>query len=99
MEIRFTVFKNEDIEKYCSDFAKLGVKKAASQIEFGRRNDNKAPINTYIVINTDEPYIQEVIEIMKKPGHDICQSQKAFSDSSNYVCRCCNKPIELCDRG
>lgn len=65
------IFKKEDIFKYLDmeQRAQLGMIGAA--IDNGRRLDGKPPAvnNTYLVINTDEPYADEVIEILKRNGH------------------------------
>lgn len=39
------------------------------KIEQGRLKDGKTIGNDYIVINQDEPYINEIIEVMKRHGH------------------------------
>ncbi len=42
---------------------------AAKEIAKMRLLEGKVPCPEYIVINTDEPYAPEVIEIMKRYGH------------------------------
>lgn len=66
---KFTVFKNEDIEKYISKLSKDFLENAKVLIEAGRLKDGKNIGNTYLVINTDEPYAPEIIEILKKNKH------------------------------
>ena len=39
------------------------------RIEKGRMKDGKTSGNDYVVINQDEPYINEIIEVMKRHGH------------------------------
>lgn len=34
-----------------------------------RESEGKEPYPEYIVINTDEPYIQEIIDVLKKHNH------------------------------
>lgn len=41
----------------------------AGAIATERHFDGKDPHPEYIVINTDEPYIQEVIDVLKKYNH------------------------------
>ncbi|WP_313413157.1 hypothetical protein [Sedimentibacter sp.] len=65
---KFTVLKNDDIAKYLSPLAKHRLQQLLDVIYRCRTNDNKL-LNTYLVINTDEPYADEVIEILKKNGH------------------------------
>lgn len=69
MNLKFVVFKKEDIYKYLDgdeyeDF--LGLQ---DRIYLGLLRDKKNTNKTYLVINTDEPYADEVIEIMKRHGH------------------------------
>jgi hypothetical protein len=68
MEMKFTVIKNNDIEKHLTDFREYMLRKILSDISMGREYEGKKD-NTYIVINTDEPYVEEVIEILKRHGH------------------------------
>lgn len=66
---KFIVFKREDIEKYTGNLSKAALKKSSELIMAGREKDGKNPDNKYLVINVDEPYADEVIEIMKRNGH------------------------------
>ncbi|MGG3452151.1 hypothetical protein [Domibacillus aminovorans] len=72
-ERRYTVTNEKDIEKYVPkplkeklDIVMDGV---SAWVEDGRVRDGKKPYNSYIVINVDEPYANEVIEIMERHGH------------------------------
>lgn len=69
MEIKYTVLKNEDLKKYVPQFMLGGLEDIGIEIEEGRKADGKKPENTYIVINTDESYADEVIEVLKRHGH------------------------------
>lgn len=68
MANKFTVIKNEDIKRLAPGYADL-LRLILSQIALDRmtRGKNTAPI--YLVVNEDEPYADEVIEIMKRHGH------------------------------
>ncbi|WP_163854603.1 hypothetical protein [Paenibacillus elgii] len=68
MTFKFSVFKNEDIEQL-THHEKVTLGHIAESIEHNRQMSGKNPRNTYLVINTDEPYADEVIEIMKRYGH------------------------------
>jgi hypothetical protein len=48
---------------------KAVLKKTSELIRAGREKDGKNPNNKYLVINVDEPYADEVIEILKRNGH------------------------------
>lgn len=65
---KFTVLKNEDVEKYLNAKGKLSLNKITETISDGRSMDNKKPQNQYLVINVDEPYAYAVIEILKRNG-------------------------------
>lgn len=72
-ERRYTVINEHDVEKYLSigerqDLA-IVLDRMLGNIEDAREKDGKKPYNSYIVINTDEPYINEIIDIMKRNGH------------------------------
>lgn len=66
---KFIVLKVEDIDKYTGSIIKAALLKADLLIKSGRERDRKKKDNTYLVINTDEPYAPEVVEILKRNGH------------------------------
>lgn len=66
---KFTVFKNEDIEKYLSPSSKYRLGMIEQAIQIGRRSDDKANDNRYAIINLDEPYANQVTDIMRANGH------------------------------
>ncbi len=72
-ERRFTIINENDFEKYVPDGERSRFDRVFNDIcewiEDGRKLDGKIPYNNYVVINLDEPYIDEVIEIMKRNGH------------------------------
>ena len=65
---KFTVIKNDDLYKYIKVSDLFVLKRIMEKIQHFRKKAGKKD-NIYIVINTDEPYADEVIEIMKKNGH------------------------------
>jgi hypothetical protein len=72
-ERKYTILNERDIEKY-GDEKEIEVMNAAIDdvlfdVERGREKDGKKPYNSYIIINVDEPYAEEIIEIMKRNGH------------------------------
>jgi len=70
IKTKYVVIKIEDYFKYVkSPFKAAMLNNDLEDIEKGRKVDGKNPKNTYLVINTDEPYADEVIEIMKRNGH------------------------------
>lgn len=48
---------------------KGGVTNAANKIARMRITEGKDPYPEYIVINVDEPYAPEIIDILKRNGH------------------------------
>lgn len=69
MKITHRVIKEEDIKKYLNTKAQQGLNYIISIISMGREFDGKPMNNEYLVINRDEPYAEEIIEILKKNGH------------------------------
>lgn len=68
MKMKYTVLKNDDIHRYLDEKEKIELVASTSAIQQLRAIEGKKE-NTYLVINTDEPYADEVIEIMKRNGH------------------------------
>ncbi|MGD6894306.1 hypothetical protein [Bacillus infantis] len=68
MQMKFTVVKNDDIEKYLSKNDQEKLVDCLGQIKMSRALEGRGNAK-YLVINTDEPYADEVIEIMKRHGH------------------------------
>jgi hypothetical protein len=67
------LLKQGDYQKYVHEELKekfeLIFGEVLDTIEQGRVKDGKHPFNNYVVINLDEPYIDEIVEIMKRHGH------------------------------
>lgn len=70
---QYTVLNEADFLKYCNsreiENAAEALRPLFYKIEKERIREGKLPINQYIVINRDESYAPEVIEIMKRHGH------------------------------
>lgn len=71
MANKFIVVKREDAKKYLDVSQKYALVGMFEDIDKGRKEDGKLPAsnNSYVVVNIDEPYANEVIEIMKRHGH------------------------------
>lgn len=72
-ERQYTIINERDVDKYLSigeqqDLA-IVLDRILGNIEHGRGKEGKNPHNSYIAINTDEPYIDEIVEVMKRHGH------------------------------
>lgn len=69
-ERKFIVIKIADYVKYVDSMVKWALlRNDLKDIQAGREKDGKEPRPEYIVVNTDEPYAQEIIEILKRNGH------------------------------
>lgn len=73
MENKFIVLKNEDLigalEGEDNEDLRESFKTTLFMLAMYREMLGKKQKNKYLVINTDEPYADEVIEIMKRHGH------------------------------
>lgn len=69
MKLKFTVLKNEDIMQHLSNFDRKDLIRILTKIEKGRQLAGKTASNMYLIINTDEPYADKIIEIMKENNH------------------------------
>ena len=68
-ERRYTVIKELDLDKYVMPFFQKVLGWVCEDIERGRENDGKKPFNSYVVINVDEPYINDIIAVLEANGH------------------------------
>ncbi|MED3792445.1 hypothetical protein P4571_08310 [Niallia alba] len=69
MKIKYLHFKLSDCSKYLSEQDQMQLVRISEKITNRRKEEGKNQDNTYLVINTDESYADEVIEIMKSNGH------------------------------
>ena len=86
-EEKYIVIKLDDIKKYSANIDDL--ESICRYINMRRRQDGKS-INTYLVVNTNEPYIADVAQILYENGHytpngtievDITESRLAAAES------------------
>lgn len=68
MKSTHTVFKNEDVQKLSND-DQLILKDIYLRMTYNRASEGKTATPTHLVINTDEPYAEEIIAILKRNGH------------------------------
>ncbi|MGG4214737.1 hypothetical protein [Paenibacillus sp. Mc5Re-14] len=69
MQVKFTVLKNEDINKYLDEREKSDLSRILWKVQELRLLDGKPPLNTYLVVNTDEPYATDIVRIMQTNNH------------------------------
>lgn len=60
------VIKREDIFKYLTDNQIKYLDAVLNTIADGRKKDGKKTDNSYYICNTDEPYADEVLEVILK---------------------------------
>lgn len=68
MEHKFTVVKTEDIKGILTLEEQAELSRLLRKIDEKRFRMGRS-INVYLVINIDEPYAPDVVEIMKANGH------------------------------
>lgn len=72
-ERQYTIINHKDLKKYIDVFSQnelaATLDSILGDIEHGREKDGKKPFNSYLVVNTDEPYAEEIVEILKRYGH------------------------------
>lgn len=72
-ECKYTIINLKDLKKYID----IGVQQdlavildhVQGNIEHGRELDGKKSFNNYIVVNIDEPYINDVVAVLETNGH------------------------------
>ncbi|SPY16137.1 Uncharacterised protein [Paenibacillus polymyxa] len=69
MQVKFTVLKNEDINNYLDEREKSDLSRILWKVQELRLLDGKSPLNTYMVVNTDEPYATDIVRIMQANNH------------------------------
>jgi len=65
---KYTVIKNDDL-RYLTDAQIANLVEIVRDIAVHRQEEGRKFNNTYLVINRDEPYADQVIAIMKEHGH------------------------------
>lgn len=72
----YSVIKESDIKKYLSDKERFALNHLLSVIAIGRESDNQTNANEYLVINTNEPYVDKLVTIIKQA--DAITSNERF---------------------
>lgn len=72
-ERKYTIINERDVEKYVDPFTRnelaIALDNVCSQIEHGRESNGKVAFNNYIVVNVDEPYINDIVAVLEANGH------------------------------
>ncbi|GAS82434.1 hypothetical protein [Paenibacillus amylolyticus] len=69
MKIKHTVIKNEDVEKHLNELERVQMLRLLNKVRVGRASEGKQAVNTYLIVNTDEVYATDVVQILKDNGH------------------------------
>lgn len=71
MKMKFTVIKNDDLEGVFESYPEFQepFEKLCRKVGQFRNICRRTAHPTYLVINTDEPYADQVIDILKANGH------------------------------
>lgn len=91
-ECKYTIINLKDLEKYIGIGAKQDLAvildHVQGNIEHGREEDGKKPFNNYIVINIDEPYINDIVAVLEDNGHWDGQPSQggAIQKMKNEIC-------------
>lgn len=59
------IIKIQDTLDYCTGKQRDNLLDVMASVIVGRRKDNKIEENEYFICNTDEPYAQEVFDVIK----------------------------------
>ncbi|APZ82619.1 hypothetical protein Goe27_01590 [Bacillus phage vB_BsuM-Goe27] len=65
---KFIVWNKEELIQSCTEAELMKLNAIVGRIVRKRIEEGKKPQNGYIVVNTDEPYAEEVRDILRKNG-------------------------------
>lgn len=72
-ECKYEIINLKDLGKYNNAFVQQDLAvildRVQGNIEHGREQDGKEPFNNYVVVNVDEPYINDVVAVLEDNGH------------------------------
>ena len=66
---KYTVIKQEDMIKHASEQDRMDLARILKNIRISRYKFNKNTGNRYLVINVDEYYAKDVVDILKQNNH------------------------------
>ena len=73
----YIIIKRDDAKKYLTQEEIRALVNILEKISDGRMDDNKHPVNTYYVCNTDEPYADTVHKAII--GGEASKNENAFN--------------------
>ena len=63
---KYEVIKLADIEKYLAPLQKMELREIISTIQWHRAAEGKRRYNSYVVVNEDQPYAEQVWALIKE---------------------------------
>lgn len=69
MRMSHIVIKKDDLTKYLNSKEYNALSEVLCKINQGRSLDKRPTDHRYIIVNMDEPYVDEVISVLEKHGH------------------------------
>ena len=66
---KYIVIKSDDCDQYLSDFERLILTNILAILQIARKQDGKK-INSYLVVNTDEPYAWSVRQLIEESENE-----------------------------
>ncbi len=69
MKMSHIVIKKDDLTKYLNSQEYNALSEVLCKINQGRSLDKRPTDHRYIILNMDEPFVDEVISVLEKHGH------------------------------
>ncbi|WP_421663598.1 hypothetical protein [Lysinibacillus telephonicus] len=69
MKMSHIVIKKDDLTKYLNSQEYNALSEVLCKINQGRSLDKRPTDHRYIIVNMDEPFVDEVISVLEKHGH------------------------------
>ena len=66
---KYFIIKQEDMIKHASEQDRIDLARILKNIRISRYKFNKNTSNKYLVINVDESYAEDVVEILRNNNH------------------------------
>lgn len=82
---KFIVIKVEDVQDYLTEAGKEHLRELLNYIVAMRKQEGKNPNNKYLVVNVDEPYAPEIVELLKSNGHWGARAMKNIIQTTEQV--------------
>ena len=80
---KYEVMKLDDINKYLSPAAQLELQFIINTLQAGRKVEGKVPCNSYVVVNADEPYAEQVWALIQRH----CEGKKLDSPGREKIAK------------